>query len=485
MAVLALGVLVSAYLSSVVDGQIRILAPGNLAKEFKDTQGNIKGATAVFGTPYYGEHLIGQLQYGESQHGEEHCTDNDYSIGSHEDSDNAYKTGKMINIVLVRRGKCTFVTKARVAKKKGAHAVIVVDKEDSPFTSESLANVIVADDGYGDKIDIPLILISRQDGKRLIDAVKRPQPIIAELAWDIPMNHFVTMDLWMSSASRQTTGFLREFRENAKELGDNLHFVPHFHVFSMPADYNELCSDGTGRFCAEDPDGSGPVTGAMVLREDVRQLCILETTGELVNEQVNPKTRGYHYSWWDYVTEFNTRCPVHGLDENSRFGDACAQKVLGGIRGIDREKIERCIATRTDAMLEHERTNIAWSPHAIRINGWRYKGQLDPDLATRALCSGFVVKPKECESLLEARQNIETKEIISVGVSFGTFAAFLLLLVILLLVVLLLYRRFLSKQVHGVMREEVMLEVAKEMESYLKLPETPRQSVKLPSLMDV
>ena len=43
------------------------------------------------------------------------------------------------------------------------------------------------------------------------------------------------------------------FRENAKLFGKTLRFVPHFYVFSMPADYNDLCSDGTAQFCAEDP----------------------------------------------------------------------------------------------------------------------------------------------------------------------------------------------------------------------------------------
>lgn len=477
-----LAIATALLLNFPVDGQIRILAPGDLAREFKDTKGNIQGTTATFGAPYYGERLIGQLQWGDSLHGELHCKDDDYTIVGQGD-DNApspaqlsnemqWSGQKLINIIMVRRGQCTFVTKVRVAKKKGAHAVIIVDREDSDLNSQTIPNVIMADDGYGDKIDIPSILISKQDGKILLDAVKRPQPIIVELAWDIPTNHFVTMDLWMSSASREDAQFLKDFKENAKELGDNLHFVPHFHVFSMPADYNDLCSDGTARYCAEDPDGSGPITGKMVLIEDVRQLCILETTGELVREQVQRKAGHYQYSWWDYVTQFNEHCPVNGPDENNRFGETCAKKVLGSIQGIDAAQVDRCVRERQESMLEHERTNIAWSPRAIRINGWRYKGQLDPVLATRALCSGFVVKPKECETLVEPRNIFQTKEIETVGPTFGTFAASLVLIVALLLVILMLYKRFLTKQVHGAMREEVMLEVRTQMESYRQLPES-------------
>ena len=32
----------------------------------------------------------------------------------------------------------------------------------------------------------------------------------------------------------------------------------------------------------------------------------------------------------------------------------------------------------------------AWSPRAIRINGWRYSGMLEADLVARAVCSGFI-----------------------------------------------------------------------------------------------
>ncbi len=44
---------------------------------------------------------------------------------------------------------CTFVSKVKVAERKGADAVIIVDKADSTKTAEEIQNLIVADDGYG------------------------------------------------------------------------------------------------------------------------------------------------------------------------------------------------------------------------------------------------------------------------------------------------------------------------------------------------
>merc|ERR1712066_197993 len=97
---------------------------------------------------------------------------------------------RLIHIIMVRRGTCSFVTKVRVAKAKGAHAVIIVDRENSTLTVRDIRRTIVADDGYGNNIDIPSMLISKQDGQHLIDAAKSSQVII-ELAWDVPTNRVV------------------------------------------------------------------------------------------------------------------------------------------------------------------------------------------------------------------------------------------------------------------------------------------------------
>ena len=91
---------------------------------------------------------------------------------------------------MVRRSKCSFTTKVRVAYDKGAHAVIIVVREDSTLTSEDMKNIILADDGFGDKIHIPSVLVPKAEGNKLIEAAHRGQVII-ELAWDLPTNHVV------------------------------------------------------------------------------------------------------------------------------------------------------------------------------------------------------------------------------------------------------------------------------------------------------
>lgn len=63
---------------------------------------------------------------------------------------------------------------------------------------------------------------------------------------------------------------------------------------------------------------------------------------------------------------------------------------------IDTDLVSRCIQSSASTKLKDQRENVAWSPQAVRVNGWRYSGPLEPDTVTRAVCSGFVIVPKEC-----------------------------------------------------------------------------------------
>eukprot|EP00746_Dinoflagellata_sp_MGD_P079483 gnl/MRDRNA2_/MRDRNA2_31786_c0_seq1.p1 gnl/MRDRNA2_/MRDRNA2_31786_c0~~gnl/MRDRNA2_/MRDRNA2_31786_c0_seq1.p1 ORF type:complete len:518 (-),score=89.32 gnl/MRDRNA2_/MRDRNA2_31786_c0_seq1:429-1937(-) len=485
--------LVVLLLCFVAQGQIRVLSPKVLVDRFNNTNGQVLGSTATFGAPYYGERLMGQLQYGISQ-GKSHCTKNDYSIsGMNAALENGFQQ-KLITIVVVDSGTCSYVTKVRVAEEKGAHAVIIVD--DGVETKKSIQKVILPDDGYGDRIKIPSILITSEDGTRLKHALMSYQePVLVELSWDIPARHVVTMDMWMSSASREDMTFLTAFQQKAQQFGKTLRFIPHFYVFSMPADYNDLCSDGTARFCAEDPDGSGPITGAMVLREDVRQLCILQVTQQQVDglagataaaasmtadielrlkgklpegweaENMMRKHGGYHASWWKYVVEFSTRCPLDAAPPH-RFGDMCSKEVMHSISSIKSLDVEDCVVRSSDIKLEEQKLDAAWSPRAIRINGWRYDGPLDVNLVTKALCSGFKLKPNACD---EHGHVFDLPYIPASDFGFGQLILILLVVVSIFFVVLFAYKRFLENSLHKSMREEVVLEIHSTMSSYKEL----------------
>lgn len=455
------------------------MSPNWLVKKLDRTKGRIEGSTATFGAPFYGDRVLGRLVWGESKGGHHHCTPEDYDLPDEDTvtGSTGWKEKRLINVAVVRRGKCSFVTKVRVASAKGAHAVIIVDRPDSPLSEEDLKNIIVADDGWGSNIHIPSVLVTKEHGEELITAAKSDKEAIVELAWNAPPDHVVTMDLWMSSASTESMNFLRRFADRRRTLNEVVEFIPHYNIFSMDPSlggYNDLCSDTSAQYCTEDPDKSGPITGSQVLEEDVRQLCIHDITKVPRKREASERFVFFAEQWWRYIEKFPHECPVDGPEapggNPNRFGLACSERLQAAL-SIDVTKVQDCVRnTRLDKM-EQQRKNKAWSPRALRINGWRYTGMLDADLVTRAVCSGFVQEPPECKQLVEPRNPFEKfgAKPEPAGIGFGTLFFSLAGVGLAVLVAVYLHKRYLTKSMYGQIREQVTLEVQSQMDTYQQM----------------
>jgi len=379
-----------------------------------------------------------------------------------------------VNIILVRRGECTFAQKVRVAAAKGAHAVVVVDKEKSDLTSEEIQKIVMASDGLGDDIRIPSILVSKDDGKKLIEAVQAGH-VMAELAWDIPRGEVVIADFWMSSGSRESTEFLTRFKESAELLQYHLQFIPHYHLFSLPEgkDTTSLCLQKIDscpecqvaheEFCAPEPEQVGPITGADVVNEDLRQVCIWQTTSR--KQQENGAS--YSQAFWDYVVKYGETCAGRS------FGYDCSLKVMSGL-GISVPEVEGCIKKNYRTILADHLVSVAWSAQALRLNGWRYSGPLDPETVLKALCSGYASPLRECIELLDGY----TEVYYTPGITFSTVIVTIVIVGLTLVVAVDLYRRHVTRSVRKVLREEVMLEVQTQMADYIELEDNGGSSRK-------
>jgi len=455
--------------------QIKVFTPDYLVSQLK--QNPVQGTTATFGSPFYGERLLGQLAYAPSKNEAKgpHCFAEDYDLapsGRPDEEDAPIGgQGNPLRIVVVKRGICTFVTKVRVAEQdKDAHAVIIVDRDDSQYVSQgepNIKNLIVADDGYGNQVHIPSILIAKEEGKHIINAVEKGSPVIVELAWDVPTDQIVTLDIWWSAATEELRTFIKNFTPIRKSLGWNVAFTPHYYIFQLPADYNDLCKEKSGEYCADDPDGPGPITGRDVVFESVRQLCILEQT--LVTDPGGASPALYSVRFWEYLTAFQERCPVAKSAELApakRFGAECAEKVMKSL-GLPKDKIDTCMLMTGDQKLSEQRSQRAWSPRAVRINGWRYSGSIEADTVTRAMCAGFREQPHECQKLTERSRLADVEE---GGLSFFTFLLIIAAILGAAFLLLMGYRRVLAAYVRSSIREEVMLEVKHQMTDYAQLP---------------
>lgn len=365
-------------------------------------------------------------------------------------------------------------TKVRVAQEKGAHAVIIVDRDDSQLTAKDLVNVVVTDDGYGDLVKIPSVFISKEDGLRLIQALLY-SPVVVELEWKLPSMHVVKFDWWISTASKESYRLLKEFAPKRRVLNEVLNFQPHYAVFGVDGTqrlmFNHLCMDDESKLCAEDPDGAGPITGVDVLQESVRQLCIHEVhkvyhETTFSYKDMLPWGVSFSAKFWDYVEKFAETCPLDGKSADSRFGTQCSVKLMNQV-GVDVARVDSCARANSTIYLQRERDNPAWSTRALRINGWRYSGILDADLITKAICSGFVEVPVECKVLNKARDPFV--HYAPQGVSFKELIGWLLGLSAVMGVLMLCYRRYLRTEMQRALREEVMLEVQAQMGEYTKM----------------
>ncbi len=61
---------------------------------------------------------------------------------------------------MVDRGSCSFVTKTRNVQRAGGHLALIVN--DQPG---DVRNILMNDDGTGLDINIPAVLISKEDGE--------------------------------------------------------------------------------------------------------------------------------------------------------------------------------------------------------------------------------------------------------------------------------------------------------------------------------
>jgi len=299
------------------------------------------------------------------------------------------------------------------------------------------------------------------------------------LVWDVPTDHVVNTDLWMSSSSLSSMKFLKEFSKMRRVLNEVVRFQPHYVVFEMPGNdprvFNELCTDNTGSFCSEDPDGGGPIKGRDVLAEDVRQLCIHEVakvprTSSKKLADGKPMIE-YAEKYWDYVERFLDFCPLDAEAPEARFGLECSERLQRKV-GLDVDKVRHCVRMSTRDKLALELQNRAWSPRALRINGWRYVGAMDAELVTRAICSGFINKPKECQELLQQKKPVVVYQQVEPNkgeIRMTTMFTGVGVLLVLSLVGFLVYRGQLKENIRMVLHEEVMLEVQSQMGEYRKL----------------
>eukprot|EP01017_Pseudomicrothorax_dubius_P025019 TRINITY_DN2666_c0_g2_i4.p1 TRINITY_DN2666_c0_g2~~TRINITY_DN2666_c0_g2_i4.p1 ORF type:complete len:467 (-),score=91.83 TRINITY_DN2666_c0_g2_i4:111-1511(-) len=430
--------LTSTVLSQTLS-KMKVMSPKTLSTNFPN---GIEFNIGNFGKVPYGKSLLGKLYLADPIDGCQPLTPI-----FHKESDPSNKKKNTAPFVLVERGGCDFVTKTHYAEIIGAKMVIVINYENQP-------SIVMGDDGLGNTLGIPSIIISYADGKQLKEKlnskVPEEQTVTLLVKFDMPQNLNVEYMLWISSTHQSAYTFLERFRKFHNLFEGAIKIQPHYVLWycyhckfeGWNDQSNPNCISG-GRYCAPDPDDSGPASGRQVVMEDLRQMCIFEK---------------YPALWWDYMEGFGNTC----LDE---FQTTCYKRVLEAV-GISNDVIEQCIKesfkgelVRSDNdKLEKERElfknmNIPFWP-ALIINQVTYRGNLeDPEEVFDAICASFTKAPEICELYYNPADPSLWHYLSLVLIAVAVFGVFLYMIVI-------IYKKRLRKELSKQMESHITTAVS-------------------------
>lgn len=373
---------------------------------------------ALFGIPPYG----GSIQQNVIYAADDLCDPKVNKQGGYPERKKG-KDGKMEPweapyILMVDRGGCTFVNKVRNAQRSGAAGVIIADNtclcafganctSDSPDTDCETREPVMADDGSGSDITIPSFLMFKQDADPIKAALKKNTAVRVEMAWALPSpDDRVEYELWTTPTDVVSREFQHQFKTAANALGKHAQFTPHMYIYDgaksgcLGEDGSNQCYNlctNNGRYCALDPDSDldKGITGANVVTESLRRLCVWKLYGA---------SDGVGAKWWDYVDEFMFRC------DNEEFfaNDNCVKDAMSHAK-VDYHEVESCMANsgglegdEPNSLLQtqiadREVSGVVILPTVI-VNSAAIRGALDFIVVFKAICAGFKKgsKPEIC-----------------------------------------------------------------------------------------
>lgn len=386
----------------VEKSSLKVISPENLKDTYECALGN-------FGVPVYGGTLSGLIVYPETN--QNACTSN----FTHDFSFKNKTHGSLPVFLLADRGGCFFTEKAWNAQNAGAAAILVADDRPEQLITMDLPQEGGARFDYVQNITIPSALISLSLEDLIKKALNNNDLIRVNLDWTEALPHpdeRVEYEFWTNSNDEcgpkcdTQIDFVKNFKGAAQilERKGYTRFTPHYITWYCPEEYisSTKCRSqciNHGRYCAPDPeqDFSKGYEGKDVVIQNLRQACLYKVANE----------SGKSWIWWDYVTEFATRCSM----KNNEYTKDCTDEVIKSL-GVDIKKIDECVGDPEsdveNVILKAEqeaqigkgvRGDVTILPTLI-INNRQYRGKLDKKAVLKAICSGFeeTTEPALCLS---------------------------------------------------------------------------------------
>lgn len=299
----------------------------------------------------------------------------------------------------------------------------------------------MSDDSTGMGISIPAMLISYEDGEKLVnfltsasDEEKVKASLSAEFKMKNPDNR-VEYELWYSSVDDRARDFLSYFKQYAVMFGRHAKFTPHFVTWPCPNcdeefKKEECVSDGLYCTAPYIYEKRIKANGRAIILEDLREKCVFKNY-----------RKHNHLLWWAYMEHVHNQC----YNSISHLCSKKAHKELNLDFGVTENCVNNAFQDKDfekdseELRLEAKGWAEVGSPYTptLVINGVVYRGDLNPEDVKEAICAGFKDKPDLC---------VKNTGGVFTGVSPNTLIIVVVILLIVNVFLLCLYRRFSNKE---------------------------------------
>ena len=343
--------------------------------------------------------------------------------------------------------------------------------------------MFLADDRHEGDISIPAILISRNDGEKIMnyyssykDNKEKIDQIKLEIKFDIEnKNNTVNYDIWYTPDIENVYTFLKDFLKYQNAFGDSaklgVHFVtfPHFSYDSNSNTPKEDCL-GSGLYCIR-PGKLGITDGSIIVMESIKQKCIYDIA-------INKKQISI---FWSFMNLFHEKCI---LIENN-FNQECSNYVINSV-GISLDEINQCIYDSFEAT-KYEKENTQYQKisknklldkeyeirriysisrvPSLTINGRLYVGSWKPQFIFEAICAALTKKPEICYA--EGNFEREVK-----GFSFMGYFFIILIVIVINIALFLICKEYIRRKVsERINSSNMYTQINSAVNSYISLGE--------------
>jgi hypothetical protein len=203
-----------------------------------------------------------------------------------------------------------------------------------------IKKIIMTDDGSGNDIYIPIAMISKDDGEKIINFMQsnKESPIIVEINFIKKVGKYKKIDfkLFFSSSELRAYELFNNLAQYMNKFEDQVNFTPIYVVHRAPF-YDEnnpirvVNCVSKGKYCYFPKETTIINDGQAIIMEDLRQKCVYNYA--LIKENI--------FVYLNYLKYFHAECLIKG--DKPQFNENCAKKVLKSL-GYPIIDIDSCIA---------------------------------------------------------------------------------------------------------------------------------------------